>query len=371
MKWLKRFCWLSAWCVWLWLGFGLYRELPRELGPVVCKLPLGTGEYSSLGFIADDDLVVFREPLRIGGRRFFVFDARQGILARELEIPTDAANSSFDPCASVRSFGLLVYAVDAKIASERQSSVEVADLRNGCRRSLFRCPSGNSIEDLTLHEVRPWAAFVEVIGERNQRVRVIDYQLGADVFSSQTTSRCLGGSTYFADGDCVLVPSGKDAKALSAHEAVKHDVWRIGATPTKVGVVERPPTWDIIEVLDVEPSPPLQVGYPCYESWNQLWEKWLPNLKLNTWAIMVPVGRELDFRYRLRDYPITWSTAVNSNATLVVLDDYDVYELPPHVNWPLLALCQTILALPLVLLWALLKWRGRRAARRQLSEAAP
>jgi hypothetical protein len=35
MRWLKRFFWLFAWGAWAWLGFGLYRELPRSLGSLV------------------------------------------------------------------------------------------------------------------------------------------------------------------------------------------------------------------------------------------------------------------------------------------------------------------------------------------------
>src|SRR5262249_15597928 len=38
--WLPRALWLGAWSFWAWLGWGLYRELPRGLGPVVCKLAL-------------------------------------------------------------------------------------------------------------------------------------------------------------------------------------------------------------------------------------------------------------------------------------------------------------------------------------------
>ena len=47
--WLSRSLWLAAWSFWLWLGFGLYRELPRELGPVVCRLPMNEAE-STIGF---------------------------------------------------------------------------------------------------------------------------------------------------------------------------------------------------------------------------------------------------------------------------------------------------------------------------------
>jgi hypothetical protein len=41
----------------------------------------------------------------------------------------------------------------------------------------------------------------------------------------------------------------------------------------------------------------------------------------------------------------------NSSGTLAVDFDASVHRLPYVVNWPLLALCQTILAMPLVLLW--------------------
>ena len=45
MKRLTRFLWLAAWSSWLWLGFGLYRELPRETGPVVAKKVMAEGEF--------------------------------------------------------------------------------------------------------------------------------------------------------------------------------------------------------------------------------------------------------------------------------------------------------------------------------------
>ena len=47
----------------------------------------------------------------------------------------------------------------------------------------------------------------------------------------------------------------------------------------------------------------------------------------------------------------------------------DVFEWPPLVNWPLLLLCQAVLALPLVLLWALR--RGRREGDQLLASASP
>src|SRR4051794_23075083 len=32
-RWLPRALWLLAWSFWAWLGWGLYRELPRSLTP--------------------------------------------------------------------------------------------------------------------------------------------------------------------------------------------------------------------------------------------------------------------------------------------------------------------------------------------------
>jgi len=53
----------------------------------------------------------------------------------------------------------------------------------------------------------------------------------------------------------------------------------------------------------------------------------------------------------------------NSTFTLGIDQDGSVYRAPPKVNWVLLVLCQTILALPLVLVWAVLRWRRRRRMR--------
>jgi len=49
----------------------------------------------------------------------------------------------------------------------------------------------------------------------------------------------------------------------------------------------------------------------------------------------------------------------SADGSLVAGNQGAIYRAPP-VNWPILALCQTILALPLVFLWAVLRWRRRR-----------
>jgi hypothetical protein len=94
------------------------------------------------------------------------------------------------------------------------------------------------------------------------------------------------------------------------------------------------------------------------ESWHRLWQRWLPDWKLETSAF-----RKLDdgtLLSRMKEGDLPWPSHVNCAGTLVLASDGTIREMPPRVNWPLLALCQAILALPLVLLWAVLRWRRRR-----------
>jgi hypothetical protein len=98
------------------------------------------------------------------------------------------------------------------------------------------------------------------------------------------------------------------------------------------------------------------------ELWNQLWNG-TPSAKYWTRAVRSSESSGLIVRTvgTLVVDPRLW----NSSKTLGIGHDGSVYRLPLPVNWPLLALCQSILALPLILLWALLRYRRRRAARRQ------
>jgi len=59
MRWVKRGLWLAAWSFWLWLGVGLYRELPRDLGRLVRTLSLAQNEQV-LGFDRSSHNVVTR-----------------------------------------------------------------------------------------------------------------------------------------------------------------------------------------------------------------------------------------------------------------------------------------------------------------------
>ena len=58
----------------------------------------------------------------------------------------------------------------------------------------------------------------------------------------------------------------------------------------------------------------------------------------------------------------TWTALperISSDGVLWLTSDFNIFTVPSP-NWPLLALCQSILALPLILLWAMLRWRRKR-----------
>src|SRR5262245_28363659 len=55
MKPLARCLWLLAWAGWLWLGVGLYRELPREYGEPIARLPFRN--RSNLRFIGNTNRI--------------------------------------------------------------------------------------------------------------------------------------------------------------------------------------------------------------------------------------------------------------------------------------------------------------------------
>src|SRR5262245_32665677 len=84
---VKRICWIAAWGVWLWLGFGLYLELTRELGRVVRTLPPGD-DCRIIRFLAGQPLLVVSEFEKENDRYVLqLFDARTGNLVRTSTFP--------------------------------------------------------------------------------------------------------------------------------------------------------------------------------------------------------------------------------------------------------------------------------------------
>jgi hypothetical protein len=82
MKRLRRCCWLAAWCVWVWLGFRLHHELPRNLGPMICQIPLEKGWWVE-GFLDEQLQIVVHD--NHNPSRHAVFDAKTGACIRDFE----------------------------------------------------------------------------------------------------------------------------------------------------------------------------------------------------------------------------------------------------------------------------------------------
>jgi len=94
MKWFKRCCWFSAWCVWLWLGFGLYRELPRDLGPVVCKLKLRQGEFVTSFDAERPEVIAAKRNYSAKTLTLSAFDPHTGERIREIRTRPDVGSGN-------------------------------------------------------------------------------------------------------------------------------------------------------------------------------------------------------------------------------------------------------------------------------------
>jgi hypothetical protein len=115
-----------------------------------------------------------------------------------------------------------------------------------------------------------------------------------------------------------------------------------------------------------EPWPDREVEYPI--SWDdngriEIKETWSwPFAKTElceTYALRDSRSGELVFR--------TWwpPLDVSSRDGTLIFHSFSntIHKMPPRVNWLVLALCQAILALPLLMIWASLRWRRKRKAR--------
>src|SRR5688572_3421300 len=77
MKWFKRTFWLVAWSAWLWLGVGLYHELPRKLGPQLSQVAFD-GLKTPMGFVGEHDVIAVQTSSRNNIRNLTLCDARNG-----------------------------------------------------------------------------------------------------------------------------------------------------------------------------------------------------------------------------------------------------------------------------------------------------
>jgi hypothetical protein len=436
-RWLSRSLWLAAWSFWLWLGFGLYRELPRHWGPVLSTV-LGEAE-APLGLIGGESLATFR--LRPDGDSIVV-RVRQigsGALLREASVGFKNKSSFW--------FSSRLGIVVGEIPNHANSAVKLGalDLRTGRWTDL----GVMNAQPKQVHANKPLVLLTQSNKNNDEPdVVVADLETGRHVFEWKATKsndveRSLNGSpALLSDGDAILVPVGsKTVEPFSRRDSI--EVWRmekwptgperelqgasigseavaspsgriawtdIGTSPTSVHVFDakvgkiifsHPPNarrlkeinyigsvpqstlsangrrvmfedvlWDVDQGTAVWKSNAMERVLLCDgrtttvgESWDKLLGDWANGL--STWAI-----RDLGtwrVKYRVWKHgdvgPVPNEDRVDHARRFCVHNNGAVREHPPSANWPLLALCQTILALPLILLWAIMRWRRRRRLR--------
>jgi hypothetical protein len=439
MNWLKRILWLFAWSVWLWLGFGLYRELPRKPGRLVCELTFKRFFDTPLGFIGDTNhFAVFRGTMRRGDKSIEVFDCDSGRRLQHIPVSDLIVDERGFPQFSkahgiviVREFGM------RRTAAADIGGFSVIDLKSGERRRMTVVALFESV----VHVEKPWLAFVESRPGFSPRLQLVVYDFVADkriLVRPDTPEARIVERPFFIPKSSTLVVSTRSKLAKNLDE-VQFEIWnlegepvlekvapglRVGSSPsvsanrriafgdpsprsthvfgidegrllfsdaelldlpvgqtrphgTSVGVdisecgrfvmgTSPLSLWEVDSGRELRPSRDFEFAsglgdgkrFVVHEQWSKAWTKGLSKQDFSTRALRRLETQELIHRVDESQWmhPTTW----NASKTLGVMPDGSVHCLPYVVNWPLLAICQTILALPLVLLWVVLRWRRKR-----------
>lgn len=186
-RWLKRGFWLSAWSCWVWLGFGLHRELPREFKQTSGDLGL-RGAERPVGFVGGGDLVLTETSLPNDRSRFVVWDAAGPSRRFECVTPLGWRTTRVAPSHAVAFGGPFDGVFRA------MTVVEVLDLQTGGRRRL-----ADEAEVVGVHPTRSWVALA-IKGPRDvaegrsfpcSNLWVVDFRTGSRIFEwsdSQTNA---------------------------------------------------------------------------------------------------------------------------------------------------------------------------------------
>jgi hypothetical protein len=485
MRHVKRLHWLAAWGVWVWLGFGLHHQLPRELGPQVIALSTamnGVKESKPIGFVGEHDLIACRVTDANGNRQVVLTNARTGSVTGNCKMPFLSAShfdwrrdawslASDDVLRDTLQFGTLLG--EESNENDPFYGVYALDVLADKRRRLSTRPASR----MSLHPTKPWVAIVD--GERGSipdRVIVADYRTAELLFELKLSiSSPIQDRPFFITGtDSIVVPRFFRFENNSTNGRMEMQRWKIA----RPGVLEdslhsaswpshtsllassngrlafpgcfssRSPDAEWFDVFDFNegrnlssaptnerptpstagnsrwtdsrpvgiapsgrnvltrgyaiPLPPPAVGknkpweglheagtgrtlwqasaaetvvdsraddsFLVHEVWHEFWKQWIPNFKFET-----ATRRSLETGETMYRMPMSIRfdpRDVNADRSLVLLADGSVHTWPLEVNWILLAVCQGILATPLIFLWAILRWRRRRAARQRPIEVA-
>jgi hypothetical protein len=431
----KRTLWLVAWSVWLWLGFGLARQLPMN-ATVVCRLNLDKSEIPQC-FINDG--CEFVSILQ--GREVRIRDVESGAITRRYEVSKHAYTTMGVEPSHRFPFLATCGKLRPNWPKDRDPyELAILDLRNGTWTDVSGIYAGGR----ALHSEKPWCicwgkdgqvTVVDIVAgrvvfQRNRKVSSNEpvgpgepFFLGDDRLAiplrwhpsdggakyaleiwkildpSQPFSRfeevaVYSGAVASADGSRIL--SGVERNGASVNSEVfdvnlgRHVLPKEGPTGEIESVpgewsraissdgrsfLETAASAEETRLYNVESASPIwhadhnesafvDKGYSdrfvTHEDWN--FERFGWKYKLETWTVRSLKDESLLFRCWAPPLGRYVTTAADGQL-FCVHHTREVHRLPFRVNWPLLALCQTILALPLVLLWAVLQWRRRRRLR--------
>jgi hypothetical protein len=421
MKWFKRCLWIAAWATWAWLGFGLHRELPRSLSPAITKLPLERDD-TLLGFVKDTSYVVVQRSLPLSASKrskiypgwsgfrlldscFRVFDGHTGKLVRET---TPGNYYVLGVPQSLRWHGVLF--VSGRLPGSIEASADGNDLERLYRYDVF-ADSWKKISDraptvmkIVSHPTKPWIVVSDGrFAHGPVRTSVIDWNAGAELLVRQHDHAQDRVDAVFvgATDRIAFYIQAISTKADSARRADCLEFWRIGS-PCQMEKVIRAGTagaetettrqwlqiwWNAPTVsksgraiLAEFPAALWDVETPtrCWTPDATFWaapladaeafsvtEFWAADLwdgdRKSRWNTVA--HRDLEsarFKRRCWQADSEIFDLTNGDESLAVSPSGAVHRLPLPPNLPLLALCQTILALPLILLWSILRWRRRR-----------
>ena len=433
-RWLPRSLWLVAWSFWAWLGWGLYRELPRQMGPLICRVPVQAIE-APLGFVKDRPLVVIQPRLPNRNTTFKVFDATSGVFVHDINFDRHSPHSRTHLC---RSHGVLL----AQGEGTKNAGFYVVNLATG----LWKTLSEKYVPDfdIDVHPTRPWVAFRESAApiDKPRPLVVLDWTTGAEVFVRPQRQGGIRTPVFMGDSNRLVVAvSGSDT---SATERTDLEVWLLGS-PSRLekvirncglGAWRKAPShgriarcnmddlrWNL-DVVDIDAervvfsTPPKDrlrtkpgnylLGPPvgsfqlsksgksltcdpltCIwdvdagaERWRpqtgwtlrpaegfdlfsveERWDQFLPLMGLARWRTMAV--RDLDspaLQFRCWSNDSAALADISADSRLSVGQDGAIRRFPFQINWSLLALCQTVLALPLIILWMMLHRRRKRVA---------
>jgi len=236
-RWLARSFWVAAWIAWCWAGYGLWRELPRTLGPVIGKLDLHETQ-SFLGMLPEEPTFLTRGRLPgiVEGWRIQSWDARTLQLLRETDVPYQVTPWTWSPVTG--------YAVFDASRSKSRKPLAV-NLKTGRRIEL----DGRGWEDsqIKLHADRPWAAALDRRAKPNEKIPSCDAATVLDLDSGKevaTLPRRLPRDGKFEVRNIELMP-GSDLAVLecsSLNVEGKYsqwlECWRVTGGEQPVGRLE-------------------------------------------------------------------------------------------------------------------------------------